>query len=71
MRKGKCKLKEFGMFSFKTFGNCRADLWFGTNTVFEFKEEENGNYLLIRKGMNLSIPKKDFDKLTIISEVTE
>lgn len=68
MRKGKCKLRDFGMYSFRTFENCYAELWFGANTVFEFKELDNGNYLLIRKGMNLSIPKRDFEKLIVISE---
>lgn len=71
MRKGKCKIKEFGMYSFRTFNNCYAELWFGPNTIFEFKELDNGNFLLIRKGMNLSIPKEDFYKLTIVSEEVE
>lgn len=71
MRKGKCKLNDFGMYSFRTFGNCYAELWFGANTVFEYKEQENGNFLLIRKGMNLSIPKEDFYKMNVISEEIE
>ncbi|MGV2685415.1 hypothetical protein GNF82_13585 [Clostridium perfringens] len=66
MRNGKCKLRDFEMYFFRTIGGCYAELWFWKNTVFEFKEQENGNYLLIRKGMNLSIPKSDFDKLVII-----
>lgn len=68
MRKGKCKLSEFGMFSFRTFNDCYAELWFGANTIFEFNEEENGNYLLIRKGMNLSIPSSDFNRMVIVEE---
>lgn len=71
MRKGKCKLNEFGMYSFRTFGGCYAELWFGSNTVFEFKEQENGNFLLIRKGMNLSIPARDFNRMTIVEESEE
>ena len=68
MRKGKCKLKSFGMFTFETLDRNKAELWFGMNTIFEFKEKENGNFLLIRKGMALSIPRADFERMSVISE---
>ena len=68
LRKGKCKLTDFSMFSFRTFDNCYAELWFGTNTLFEFKEQSNGNFLLERKGMTLSIPRSSFERLKIVSE---
>lgn len=67
MRKGKCKLKDSTLFSFKTLDGGYAELGFGKNTVFEF-EECNKNCLLTRKRIGLYIPKSDFKKLTIVLE---
>lgn len=69
MRKGKCKTRDFCMFNFRTIGGYSADLWFGANTKFEFKEQEDGTYLLMRKGVTLTIPEVDFNKMIILSEV--
>ena len=68
MIKGKCKLRYYSMFIYNTIEGFSAELFFGSNTKFEYVEREK-DYLLSRKGVTLSIPKSDFHRMEIIEEV--
>lgn len=63
MQDNKCVLKHPTVLYFPTLTGESCCLSFGYNTKFEYKFESNGKVKLIRKNMDFTIPRIDFEKL--------